>query len=212
MVEGDVNHRDSEVQSLTVTIDKAKVTVKALDKRIYTDDKAPDLSKPVLDKDYTVSAMFGEDALTGDIKLACVDANGTEITPDTTKVGKVIIRASGLTAPNGNYTVVFVDGTLTIDERPVYTIKATAGIHGSITPSGDVDVLHGGSQTFTIAANRGYAISNVKIDGVSIGAVKSYTFENVTGNHTIEVTFMKANGNPQTGVMVDEVTGEYYVG
>ena len=212
MVEGDGNHRDSEVQSLTVTIDKAKVTVKALDKRIYTDDKAPDLSKPVLDKDYTVSAMFGEDALTGDIKLAYVDANGTEITPDTTKVGKVIIRASGLTAPNGNYTVVFVDGTLTIDERPVYTIKATAGIHGSITPSGDVDVLHGGSQTFTIAANRGYAISNVKIDGVSIGAVKSYTFENVTGNHTIEVTFMKANGNPQTGVMVDEVTGEYYVG
>ena len=212
MVEGDGNHRDSEVQSLTVTIDKAKVTVKALDKRIYTDDKAPDLSKPVLDKDYTVSAMFGEDALTGDIKLAYVDANGTEITPDTTKVGKVIIRAGGLTAPNGNYTVVFVDGTLTIDERPVYTIKATAGIHGSITPSGDVDVLHGGSQTFTIAANRGYAISNVKIDGVSIGAVKSYTFENVTGNHTIEVTFMKANGNPQTGVMVDEVTGEYYVG
>ena len=212
MVEGDGNHRDSEVQSLTVTIDKAKVTVKALDKRIYTDDKAPDLSKPVLDKDYTVSAMFGEDALTGDIKLAYVDANGTAITPDTAKVGKVIIRASGLTAPNGNYTVVFVDGTLTIDERPVYTIKATAGIQGSITPSGDVDVLHGGSQTFTIAANRGYAISNVKIDGVSIGAVKSYTFENVTGNHTIEVTFMKANGNPQTGVMVDEVTGEYHVG
>ena len=212
MVEGDGNHRDSEVQSLTVTIDKAKVTVKALDKRIYTDDKAPDLSKPVLGKDYTVSAMFGEDALTGDIKLAYVDANGTEITPDTAKVGKVIIRAGGLTAPSGNYTVVFVDGTLTIDERPVYTIKATAGIHGSITPSGDVDVLHGGSQTFTIAANRGYAISNVKIDGVSIGAVKSYTFENVTGNHTIEVTFMKANGNPQTGVMVDEVTGEYYVG
>ena len=212
MVEGDGNHRDSEVQSLTVTIDKAKVTVKALDKRIYTDDKAPDLSKPVLDKDYTISAMFGEDALTGDIKLAYVDANGTAITPDTAKVGKVIIRAGGLTAPNGNYTVVFVDGTLTIDERPVYTIKATAGIHGSITPSGDVDVLHGSSQTFTIAANRGYAISNVKIDGVSIGAVKSYTFENVTGNHTIEVTFMKANGNPQTGVMVDEVTGEYYVG
>ena len=211
MVEGDGNHRDSEVQSLTVTIDKAKVTVKALDKRIYTDDKAPDLSKPVLDKDYTVSAMFGEDALTGDITLAYVDASGTEITPDTTKVGQTILRAGGLTAPNDNYTVVFADGKLTVDERPVYTVKATAGSHGSITPSGNVDVLHGGSQTFTIAANSGYAISNVKIDGVSIGAVKSYTFENVTENHTIEVTFMKANGNPQTGVMVDEVTGEYYV-
>ena len=211
MVEGDGNHRDSEIYSLTVTIGKARVTVTALDKRIYTGGKAPDLSKPVLDKDYTVSAMFGEDALTGDIKLAYVDVGGTEITPDTTKVGKVIIRAGGLTAPNDNYTVVFADGKLTVDERPVYTVKATAGSHGSITPSGDVDVLHGGSQTFTIAANSGYAISNVKIDGVSVGAVKSYTFENVTENHTIEVTFMKANGNPQTGVMVDEVTGEYYV-
>ena len=211
MVEGDGNHRDSEIYSLTVTIGKARVTVTALDKRIYTDDKAPDLSKPALGKDYTVTGLFSEDALTGDIKLAYVDASGTEITPDTTKVDKVIIRAGGLTAPNDNYTVVFADGKLTVDERPVYTIKATAGSHGSITPSGNVDVLHGGSQTFTIAANSGYAISNVKIDGVSIGAVKSYTFENVTENHTIEVTFMKANGNPQTGVMVDEVTGEYYV-
>ena len=211
MVEGDGNHRDSEIYSLTVTIGKARVTVTALDKRIYTDDKAPDLSKPALGKDYTVTGLFGEDALTGDIKLAYVDAGGTEITPDTTKVGQTILRAGGLTAPNDNYTVVFADGKLTVDERPVYTIKATAGSHGSITPSGDVDVLHGGSQTFTIAANSGYAISNVKIDGVSIGAVKSYTFEDVTENHTIEVTFMKANGNPQTGVMVDEVTGEYYV-
>lgn len=211
MVEGDGNHRDSEIYNLTVTIGKARVTVTALDKRIYTGDKAPDLSKPALGKDYTVTGLFGEDALTGGIKLAYVDASGTEITPDTTKVGKVIIRAGGLTAPNDNYTVVFADGKLTVDERPVYTVKATAGSHGSITPSGDVDVLHGGSQTFTIAANSGYAISNVKVDGVSIGAVKSYTFENVTENHTIEVTFMKVNGNPQTGVMVDEVTGEYYV-
>ena len=46
----------------------------------------------------------------------------------------------------------------------------------------------------------------MKIDGVSIGAVKSYTFENVTENHTIEVTFMKANGNPQTGVTVTRST------
>lgn len=211
MVEGDGNHRDSEIYSLTVTIGKARVTVTALNKRIYTDDKAPDLSKPALGKDYTVTGLFGEDALTGDITLAYVDASGTEITPDTTKVGQTILRAGGLTTPNDNYTVVFADGKLTVDKRPVYTVKATAGSHGSITPSGNVDVLHGGSQTFTIAANSGYAISNVKIDGVSIGAVKSYTFENVTENHTIEVTFMKANGNPQTGVMVDEVTGEYYV-
>jgi len=40
--------------------------------------------------------------------------------------------------------------------------------------------------------------------------VKSYTFENVRRTHTIEVIFMKANGNPQTGVFVDVATGSYY--
>ena len=91
-----------------------------------------------------------------------------------------------------------------------YTIKATVGVNGSISPSGDVSVREGRDQTFTITPDKGYAISNVKIDGKSIGAVKSYTFENVSRTHTIEVVFMKANGNPQTGVFVDVATGSYY--
>ena len=91
-----------------------------------------------------------------------------------------------------------------------YTIKATAGAGGSISPSGNVSVREGGDRTFTITPDKGYAISNVKIDGKSIGAVKSYTFENVRRTHTIEVIFTKANGNPQTGVFVDVATGSYY--
>ena len=91
-----------------------------------------------------------------------------------------------------------------------YTIKATAGAGGSISPSGNVSVREGRDRTFTITPDKGYAISNVKIDGKSIGAVKSYTFENVSRTHTIEVIFMKANGNPQTGVFVDVATGSYY--
>ena len=91
-----------------------------------------------------------------------------------------------------------------------YTIKATAGTGGSISPSGNVSVREGRDQTFTITPDKGYAVSNVKIDGKSIGAVKSYTFENVSRTHTIEVIFMKANGNPQTGVFVDVATGSYY--
>ena len=91
-----------------------------------------------------------------------------------------------------------------------YTIKATAGAGGSISPSGNVSVREGRDQTFTITPDKGYAVANVKIDGKSIGAVKSYTFENVRRTHTIEVIFMKANGNPQTGVFVDVATGSYY--
>ena len=91
-----------------------------------------------------------------------------------------------------------------------YTIKATAGAGGSISPSGNVSVREGQDQTFTITPDKGYAVANVKIDGKSIGAVKSYTFENVSRTHTIEVIFMKANGNPQTGVFVDVATGSYY--
>ena len=91
-----------------------------------------------------------------------------------------------------------------------YTIKATAGAGGSISPSGSVSVREGRDQTFTITPDKDYAVANVKIDGKSIGAVKSYTFENVSRTHTIEVIFMKANGNPQTGVFVDVATGSYY--
>ena len=91
-----------------------------------------------------------------------------------------------------------------------YTIKATAGAGGSISPSGNVSVREGRAQTFTITPDKGYAVSNVKIDGKSIGAVKSYTFKNVRRNHAIEVIFTKVNGNPQTGVFVDVATGSYY--
>lgn len=83
-----------------------------------------------------------------------------------------------------------------------YTIKATAGAGGTISPSGNAAVLYGRNKTFTITPDNGYAIADVKIDGQSIGAVKTYTFERVKGDHTIEAVFMKATGNPQTGVDV----------
>ena len=91
-----------------------------------------------------------------------------------------------------------------------YTIKATAGTGGSISPSGNVSVREGRDQTFTITPDKGYAVAKVLIDSKNVGAVKSYTFENVRRTHTIEVIFMKASGNPQTGVFVDVPEGSYY--
>jgi len=72
-----------------------------------------------------------------------------------------------------------------------HTITAAAGANGSITPVGAVTVPHGGSQTCAIAPNEGYRIADVRVDGVSVGAVSSYTFENVTTGHTIEAVFAK---------------------
>jgi hypothetical protein len=69
-----------------------------------------------------------------------------------------------------------------------YTISASAGEGGSISPSGKVSVT-GGSKTFIITANEGYDITDIKVDGVSVGAVSSYTFSNVGANHTIEAVF-----------------------
>ena len=91
-----------------------------------------------------------------------------------------------------------------------HTIKATAGANGSISPSGWTSVREGWDQTFTITSDKGYAVAKVLVDGKSVGAVTSYTFKNVTKDHTIEAVFMKSNGNPQTGVFVDVPENSYY--
>ena len=72
-----------------------------------------------------------------------------------------------------------------------YTITATAGEGGSITPNGDVSVKEGASQTFAITADNGYEIADVLVDGSSVGAVESYTFSDVKANHTISASFSK---------------------
>ena len=70
-----------------------------------------------------------------------------------------------------------------------YTITATAGANGSITPDGPVSVDYGGSQNFVIGADPNYQIADVTVDGISVGAVGSYSFSNVTADHTIDATF-----------------------
>jgi hypothetical protein len=70
-----------------------------------------------------------------------------------------------------------------------YTITASAGSNGSISPTGAVTVASGASRAFTITPNTGYKVSNVLVDGASVGAVTTYTFSNVTANHTIAASF-----------------------
>jgi len=68
-------------------------------------------------------------------------------------------------------------------------IEASAGVGGSISPSGDMVPISGSDQPFTITAHAGYHILDVKVDGSSIGAVGNHTLPNVTSYHTIAASF-----------------------
>ena len=86
--------------------------------------------------------------------------------------------------------------------RKTYTITAYAGSNGTISPAGSVSVNYGASKRFNISPNNGYKILDVIVDGVSVGAVNTYLFEDVTSNHTIHVTF--------TEDVRYELEGEWY--
>ena len=175
------------VHQYTITYDLAGGTVEGNPNTYTIETKAFTLKKPTK-SGYTFTGWSGT-GLDGE--------NNMTVTIPTGSTGNRIYTAHWRYNGSGH-------------SYSYYTIKATAGAGGSISPSGNVSVREGRDRTFTITPDKGYAISNVKIDGKSIGAVKSYTFENVSRTHTIEVIFMKANGNPQTGVFVDVATGSYY--
>ena len=70
-----------------------------------------------------------------------------------------------------------------------YSLTATAGTGGSISPAGIAALSSGGSKIYNITPTTGYKLVDVKVDGVSVGAVTTYTFTNVTANHTIAASF-----------------------
>lgn len=77
---------------------------------------------------------------------------------------------------------------------PQFAITTTVGAGGTVNPSGVINVNSGDNQTFSIAAVAGYKIADVKVDGGSQGPVSSYTFTNVSANHTIEASFALDEG------------------
>ena len=87
-------------------------------------------------------------------------------------------------------------------------ITATAGEGGAISPAGELQIRQGGMKTFTITPNQGYAVKDVKIDGISKGALTTYVFEDIQGDHTIAAEFQPSavqpapsqpQENPKTG-------------
>ena len=141
-----------------------------------------------------------------DGKLEWVDDKGN-VLPDSTRIEANTTYRWRFTPTGTNYATLTGKIELYHESSSggggwydsYYTIEATAGTGGSISPSGSVSVREGRDQTFTITPDKGYAVANVKIDGESIGAVKSYTFENVSKAHAIEVIFVKGTASASTG-------------
>ncbi len=113
-----------------------------------------------------------------DYQISSVSVNGQNI-------GAVSIYTFNNITANQTISASFAE----IPTPSSYTITATAGNGGKISPSGNVEVLRGANQSFTIVPDTGYQIWDVLVNGTSIGAVSAYTFENVITDHTIEAVF-----------------------
>jgi hypothetical protein len=89
-----------------------------------------------------------------------------------------------------------------------HIITATFGSNGNISPSGAVAVNHGANQRFTITPRPGYYLVDVLVDGASMGVQTSYTFTNVTGNHSISASFALDNWSPIANAGPDKTVSE----
>jgi hypothetical protein len=126
--------------------------------------------------------------------------NGSTRITGTTQDGNTA-TAGGFTVPVGATYTIYAEyedpgmpthgGQTTVTPAGVtnYTVTASAGANGSISPDGAQTVASGGNVTFTITPTAGYHVADVLVDSVSVGAVTSYQFTNVTANHTISATF-----------------------
>lgn len=193
---GDNNYNDVTSAPFVLMIKPATPTGEPKYTKITTSGKTL--------KDVTLT-IEGSTLNPSDGKLEWVDDKGEPLPDDTTVKANTTYKWR-FTPDDDNYTTLTGEVELYHKSSSgggwydsYYTIKATAGAGGSISPSGNVNVCEGGDQTFTITPDKGYAVVNVKIDGKSIGAVKSYTFENVSSPHTIEAIFVKGTASASTG-------------
>ncbi len=135
---------------------------------------------------------YGKIVPEGDVKVVYGSSQSFSFIPDAGyNIADLII--DGAPEPvNSTYTFENVNSNHTIEVKfkpKTFYISAIAGENGIITPSGNVEVAYNGSQKFLIIPNKGYHISNVKVDAVSVGVVSEYEFVNITSPHTIRASF-----------------------
>ena len=153
----------------------------------------PIYSSPAISSDGTIYIGLGDSEFPG---LSYYDDYLYAINPDhtikwkfKTEVINGYITSSPAISSDGTIYVGSYDHYLYAIGNPSFTITASTGTGGTISPSGTISVNYGDSKTFTITPNPGYKIKDVKVDGASVGSVSTYTFMNVEADHTIEVVF-----------------------
>ncbi|MCX8472556.1 MAG: hypothetical protein ORN85_02795 [Sediminibacterium sp.] len=78
-----------------------------------------------------------------------------------------------------------------------FIIAASAGVGGSINPTGNNIVNYGARPTFTIVPTQGYEIDSVLVNGIKVDSINSYTFDSVKMNQTIRVVFDIISNKPR---------------
>jgi hypothetical protein len=146
---------------------------------------------------FTAAAGTGSVSVTTQNSCSWTAANSASwitITPGASGMGNGTVNysASANTASSSRTAGLTIAGavfTVTQAGTSAYTIASSAGANGTISPSGQVTVNQGGSRSFAITPASGYKVAAVVVDGASVGALTSYTFTNVTANHTISAGF-----------------------
>ena len=145
------------------------------------------------------SAANGSISPTGSVPVAHGDSQAFTITPDVGyQIGDLTVDG-GIVGPTTSYNFTNVTSNHIISANFVpitYIITATVGDNGNISPVGSLSVEHGSSKTFTISPAPGYSVADVLVDGVSVGAVMSYSFTNLDADHTISASFDFENQAP----------------
>lgn len=178
---------------LTYTITVKNTGDQDLTNVVVTDTKWSDGTK------ITVSGVNNPVTLTGDSYIiSALDVGNTVTITYTYPVTDADVTAGEVTnnvSVTSNETSGGESRGTTTKVVGNYTIEASSGANGTISPNGSVTVAAGTDKTFTITADVGYHISDVTVDNKSVGVQSEYKFENVWGNHTIHATFAK-NSNP----------------
>jgi hypothetical protein len=174
------------VTNLTVASNLAAFITSSPSKRAFRyNDSDSDMTDPDMDG----SGNFVGGAIWTTPKRTTHPVNGTyRVTADIT-----VTDSKGIQGTVTTYVVVSVN----IVSSPVYySVAVSSGTGGSITPAGTTSYDSGTSPVFTITPDTGYNISAVLVDGVNVGAVGTYTINNISANHTITASFTKITVGP----------------